>query len=136
MGKLNWPVNRKQHAYMKRRQMQNLKQATKNESERWMRGKLMVTGLKWTSQAQWGYRVFDFWNHKKGIAVEVDGQGHDIAWDKFRDEYNYQRSGILVLHVRNGNEEDAKDALQVIAKAETWNERRESVGRPPIKTGA
>lgn len=135
MGKLKWPVNREQHAYMKRRQMMNLERATKNQNERWMHDKLMTTSLKWTPQAQWGYRLYDFWNHKKGIAIEVDGAGHDISWDKFRDEYNYQRSGILVLHVRNGKEEDAEKALEAIAKAKTWNERRESLGLPTIKTG-
>jgi len=95
-----------------------------NPNELWMKAKLDTTGLQWTRQAQWGWRLFDFWCHELGIAVEVDGPEHDQAKDAKRDAYNLKRSGILVLRVRNQNEGDAAKALADIQAACTWQERR------------
>lgn len=93
---------------------------------------LKTTGYKWKRQRQWGYRLFDFWNTKIGIAVEVDGLTHDKNYDAIRDEYNYKTSGILVLRVRNFNEDDASKVLAQIADSCTWNERRAQLGLKPI----
>jgi very-short-patch-repair endonuclease len=89
---------------------------------------LAKTGKKWTRQAMWGYRIFDFWCAELGLVVEVDGATHKIEYDNYRDEYNYRRSGIVVLRVPNFCEESAKLALDVIASAETWKERRLKLG--------
>lgn len=122
---MRWPTNKEQHAYMKIQQEQNLVACKTVAAERWMADLLKTTGYKWKRQRQWGYRLFDFFNSKLGIAVEVDGPTHDKEYDSVRDRYNYQTSGILVLRVRNFNEDDAARALSEIATAATWNERRE-----------
>jgi len=125
MNPLRTPKNADEHAYMRGRKAQNLARAIHNQNENWFWIKLSATGRKWTRQAQWGYRIFDFWCHDLGVAVEVDGPEHRKSWGAHRDEYNLRRSGILVLRVRNGNEEDAAAALQAISTAETWTARKE-----------
>lgn len=128
MKKLRWPVNAEQHAYMKVRQDQNLSRCQSNPNENWMWKKLSETSYKWTRQAQWGYRLFDFWCHELGIAVEVDGLNHDKNYDSARDAYNFSRSAIIVLRVRNGNEQDAREALLYIELSDRWMKRRELMG--------
>lgn len=92
-----------------------------------MESKLSLTGRKWTRQAMWGYRLFDFWCHELGIAVEVDGPEHNQEYDVARDRYNYFRSGILVLRVRNFNEADADKAIKAIESSEAWKTRKEKL---------
>ena len=111
---MRWPTNKEQHAYMKLRQKEQLLKARWNPAEVWMYKKLLSTGLSWRRQAQWGYRLFDFWCAKLKIAIEVDGTSHNADYDAFRDSYNLKRSKILVLRVRNYNEEDAEKALKII----------------------
>lgn len=130
---MKWPTNADQHAYMKMRQDQNLLECQSNPNEAWMLRKLETTGWKWKRQAQWGYRLFDFWNAYLGIAVEVDGLTHDKVYDGVRDDYNWERSGILVLRVRNRDEADAEKALETIQGACDWNERRASLGLKPVR---
>lgn len=130
---MKWPTDADQHAYMKMRQNQNKQICTTNRNENWMFEILKRTGLKWSRQAQWGYRLFDFWNAAKGIAVEVDGPEHDPEYDCIRDAFNYKKSGIVVLRVRNGNDEDAAKTVVAIHSSGTWNERRVSLGLKPIK---
>ncbi len=50
-------------------------------AEVWAHPFLKQTRLKWTRQSVWGYRIFDFWCHEKGIAVEIDGLTHDKDYD-------------------------------------------------------
>ena len=130
---MKWPTNKEKHAYMKMRQQQNIDESRDNPNEKWMLSHLATTGYKWRRQAQWGYRLFDFWCAKLGIAVEVDGKTHDPEYDAVRDRYNYSCSGILVLRVRNRNESDAQKALETIRTAESWNYRRSKLGLKPIK---
>ena len=118
---------------MRERQTQNMAHALRNISENWMLEKLEKTGHKWTRQAQWGYRIFDFWSHALGIAVEVDGLTHNKSYDAQRDEYNYQTSGIVILRVNNLDERDASAALEYIGSSCTWNERREQLGLKSIR---
>lgn len=122
---MRWPKNKEEHAYMKMMQAKNKKSSRRSKAESWMKDKLASTGKKWSRQAQWGYRLFDFWNHELGIAVEVDGPEHDKEYDAFRDRHNLKRSGILVLRVRNFNEKDAEVAITTINEASSWKERRE-----------
>lgn len=129
---MKWPTNKNNHAYMRERQRQNRITCLNSKAESWMLDKLKGTGLKWTRQATWGYRLFDFWNHLIGVAIEVDGPEHMSFYDKVRDEYNYRTSGIAVLRVRNFNNQDALCALEKISKSESWNERRAALGLNPI----
>jgi len=128
MKRLRFPTNADQAAYMRGRQEQNRRRTTSNACENWMAAKLKATGKRFSRQTSWGYRVFDFWCAELGVAVEVDGPEHDAAYDQYRDDYNYRRSGILVLRVRNWNEGDAAEALARIAGSMTWKERRDALG--------
>jgi very-short-patch-repair endonuclease len=128
MKQLRWPVNAEQAAYMRMRQEQNQARSNQNQNENWFAAKLESTRKAWTRGAVWGYRVFDFWCHELGVAVEVDGPEHRPDYDGYRDDYNFGRSGIIVLRVRNRNEDDAARALQAIHAATTWAVRREQLG--------
>jgi very-short-patch-repair endonuclease len=136
MKPLRWPTDAEKAAYMRSRQSQNIHRALTNANENWLAGKLESSGYKWTRQAIWGYRVFDFWCHELGVAVESDGPEHKESYDAWRDDYNLRRSGVLVLRVRNRNEEDAEVAIAIIAAAETWGQRREGLRlNAPTKKG-
>ena len=130
---MKYPVTATEHAYLKGRQRENLERALRNPNENWFFEHLKRrTSHKWTRQALWGYRIFDFWCHALGIAVEVDGATHNAKYDEIRDSYNLNRSGILVLRVRNLNEEDADRVIDEINAAETWGERRKFIGLNPL----
>ena len=128
MKPLRWPTKADDHEYMRGRQDQNTERALQNRNENWLARKLADTGHKWTRQAIWGYRIFDFWCHELGVAVESDGPEHRADYDAYRDEYNLRRSGIVVVRIRNMNESDLKIALQEIATAGSWTERRKRLG--------
>lgn len=128
-----WPVKQQHHAHMRKRQLQNQVSCRQSNAEAWMWAKLKTTGLKWRRQAQSGFRLFDFWNHRLGLAIEVDGPEHDSAQDAVHDATVYQQRGIVVLRVRNFHEGDARDALQAIIFADSWNERRRLLKLAPIQ---
>jgi hypothetical protein len=60
--------------------------------------------------------------------VEIDGPTHDPEYDAYRDEYNFRRSGIVVLRVRNRNEHDMSRAIVTIASLGLWSKRRKELG--------
>lgn len=119
---MRWVVNKDQSDYMRKRQKQNQAQST--EAEIWAEKALEKTGRKWTKQALWGCRVFDFWCGELGIAIEIDGPSHDANHDLARDKYNFYRSGIIVLRVPNFDDDQLKKALFVIQNADTWRMRK------------
>jgi len=116
-----------QYAYMRARQRQNRVRVIAAEEWAWPR--IKAAGGKWERQAIWGCRLFDFFSIGRGIAVEIDGPEHIPAYDLARDQYNYFRSGIVVLRVKNFNETDLAVALAEIRKGETRKERRKRVRR-------
>jgi very-short-patch-repair endonuclease len=128
MRKLNWPTKAEQHGYMRFRQSQNVSKSLFNSNENWMHDILASTGLKWNRQIIWGKRLFDFWNGFLGVAIEVDGEEHNLEYDAYRDEYNFRRSGIVVLRVRNRNEQDAITAVSWIGKAGSLAQRKTEIG--------
>jgi very-short-patch-repair endonuclease len=134
MKPLKWITTSKQHAYMASRQDQNKNKSFNNFNENWMADKLKQTCHKWTRQTVWGYRIFDFWSSFIGVAVEIDGPEHKKDYDSYRDEYNFRRSGIVVLRVRNHNEKDADNAINTIYKIGEWKARRKNMGLEDKKT--
>ncbi len=131
---MKWPTDKSQHSYMKKRQIQNESICIFNENENWMFNKLKDTKYKWSRQSQWGYRLFDFWNHYLGIAIEVDGLEHKKGYDKIRDDYNFIKSGILVLRINNKDEKRAKEIIDFINNTkEDWNQRRQKLNLKLIK---
>ena len=111
-------------SHMQRMHVLNSAAAKNNSNELWAADSLNSTGLKWKRQAIWGYRIFDFWNGNLGCAVEIDGPEHDPAYDAYRDEYNFRRSGVVVLRVRNGNKDDLERAIALIAKLPSLANRK------------
>ena len=125
---MRWPVNKEQSDYMRIRQLQNKARIGSIAAEEWAWKSLRTSGLKWSRQVRWGCRIFDFWCSAKGIAIEIDGPSHDLIADSARDEYNFLRSGILVLRVPNGNEPALSEAIATSIASPSWKERRESLG--------
>ena len=119
---MRWVVRSDQAKYMRERQKQNKSKTV--QAEVWAKQKLKTTGHKWNRQTIWGCRLFDFWCHKLGIAVEIDGMTHNKVYDAIRDEYNFYRSGIIVLRVPNYDELAMQKALETIAKADSWEVRK------------
>jgi len=129
-----WPTTKEEALHMKQRQKENLISSKINKSENWFYQKLLTTNYKWSRQSILGVRLYDFWCHHLGIAVEIDGLEHDKNRDYGRDKTDYEVSGIIVLRVRNFNEEDANKAIKEINdKNENWNDRRIKLGLKPIK---
>lgn len=128
MKSLRWPTSKEQSAYMRMRKDQNLINCQDSKAEAWMKKKLNGTGIKWSRQATWGYRIFDFWSHFLGCVVEADGIEHDPDYDNYRDEYVFRRSGIVAIRVDNFNEEKASKAIEIIGKLGCHQERKKVLG--------
>jgi very-short-patch-repair endonuclease len=115
-------------AWMKVRQAENRSRGM-TPAERWMHTKLVAhTDQKWTFQAIWGWRLFDFWCKELGVAVEVDGREHDAEYDRQRDARNSERSAIIVYRVPNFDERVADDVIAAIRSCEPWLVRRNARG--------
>lgn len=129
MKALRFPTTKEESDYMRMRRDQNLKRAAwlKAENE-FMQKFLIPTGIKFSRQAQWGYRLFDFWVHDKGVAIEIDGPEHNRGYDAHRDLYNFLRSGIIVLRVRNFHVEDSVAAAKNLVAECSWHDRRACLG--------
>lgn len=128
------PYTHEHAQHMKMRQTQNVVRSVSSKAEDWALSYLEKTEYKWTRQAIWGWRVFDFWNHQLGIAVEIDGPEHDSDYDSKRDAKNWKTSRIVVLRVKNFDEHDMQLALEAISNSDSWNERRELAGLSLITT--
>jgi len=113
---------------MRMRLAQNKERSSKNANELWALEILKTTPYKWTPQAQWGYRIFDFWCAKLGVAIELDGKEHDADYDAYRDEYNYRRSGVVVLRVPNGDRERLDKIVAALPAMGDWKERKARMG--------
>lgn len=122
--KLKYQTCKEDHIYMNMRKIENIERSKLSKAESWMEEKLKKSWLKFTRQAVWWYRIFDFWNSKLWIAIEVDWPEHNKNWDITRDEYNYKRSGIIVLRVKNFDDQTADKIINSLPK-ESWMERRE-----------
>lgn len=129
-----WTVTKEHSDHMAMRQTQN--RARNVPAENWFAAKLPATNLRWTRQARWGFRLFDFWCHEIGIAIEIDGAGHNAVIDAERDAIENERSCIIVLRVRNFNEDDAREAIERVGTSLLWNDRRYLSGKKPIRQRA
>ena len=128
MKPLKWPTRKEEHAYMFMRLEQNRASSQRNRNENQVASRLSKTARKWKRQAMWGYRIYDFWCHAIGIAIEVDGPEHDANYDAYRDEYNFRRSGIVVLRLDNGDMVRLEEILSLTDRLGTWKDRRILLG--------
>jgi very-short-patch-repair endonuclease len=133
MKPLRFPTKKEEHAYMRERKLQNRARIPWLKAERWFLEQHLSRLprdpiFKYTRQAEWGYRIFDFWFHELGVVVEVDGPEHNAGYDAYRDTYNFLRSGIVVLRVRNYHEGDAAQAVVELQRECRWEDRRRALG--------
>jgi very-short-patch-repair endonuclease len=133
MKPLRFTTKKEEHEYMRERKAQNRARIPWLKAERWFLegylGKLpSETRFKFSRQATWGYRLFDFWFHDRGVVVEIDGPEHNAGYDAYRDRYNFLRSGIIVLRVRNFHENDALTAVDNLQRECSWESRRRAMG--------
>lgn len=112
------------HSHMKMRQRQNRDKGMTNAELWFYENYLIKTPYKWTFQAQWQFRLFDFWNSKLGVAFEIDGPEHNTAYDKKRDQLESFRSSIITLRVKNYDEDSAKKKVESLILIPTWKQRR------------
>lgn len=117
------PVTAEAAAHMRMRRQQN-KARPVPLAEQWMAEKLAQAGFKFNHQCLWMTRIFDFWNHELGCAVEVDGPEHDREKDARFDAYMFFRSEIVVIRVPNFDEAAASAALVRISELDKWEARR------------
>ena len=122
---MRWPTTKAESEHLRECQRKNLARFTK--AEQWASEKLGATGLKWTRQALWGYRIFDFWCAAKGIAIEIDGPEHRKAYDEARDRYNFDRSGIVVIRVKNFDDQMMATAIWRVNQESDWKARRKEL---------
>lgn len=128
MKQLNWTTTSDQHEYMRMRKNQNISKSKSSKAENWFYTQYAnLCGIKFSRQAQWGYRLFDFWFSEKGVAIEIDGPEHDQKYDAYRDAYNFLRSGVIVLRVRNFNDSDAITAIHHLTNECSWEDRRKAL---------
>lgn len=132
MKALRFPTKKEEHAYMRERKLQNRARIPWLKAERWFLenylSPLPQPAFKFTRQAEWGYRIFDFWFHALGVVVEVDGPEHNAGYDAYRDKYNFLRSGIVVLRVGNFNADHAASAVANLQRECRWTDRRRVLG--------
>lgn len=123
-------VNKEQSDRMK--EMQAQQRAKRNKSEDWADEIIKTYGLKYTRQAIWQARLFDFWFGGKGIALEIDGQSHTLFKQKLKDSITdnhfYMISGIIVLRVKEYDERALRQAMAKVCLSEGWKERRIAMG--------
>lgn len=121
-----WTKNKKERKKMRKYQDHNLK--NKGEGENWYRNKLKEEGYKFNSQSVWGKRIFDLWNPKLGVVVEVDGYAHNSYIDSLKDKAVFLKSGIVVYRVRPYSEHDLAALLRSLKLEPQWNKRRLAMG--------
>lgn len=130
-----YTITSEHHEHMAKRQKERRVNGM-TMSEKWFIDKIApLTGHKWTHEARWGFRLFDFWNSNLGLAVEIDGPEHDASLDSFRDKKEWERSRILIFRIRNENKEDAARFLEFIKSCQSWNERRLKDSFKPVRGG-
>jgi len=125
---MRWPVNHEQSEYMRKLQREARMPGRSHEAENWADGILRASRLKWTRKAIWGCRLFDFWNVRKGVAIELDGPKPDAGDEE--DRHARERSGIAVFRVKSFDESQLRLVMSQAESLEDWGIRRERLGIP------
>lgn len=125
---MRWVVNREQADYMKKLQNEARVLSMSNQGENWADGILRTSCLHWTRKTIWGCRLFDFWNARKGVAIELDGPKPDAGDEE--DRHARERSGIAVFRVKSFDESQLRLVMSKAESLEDWGIRRERLGIP------
>ena len=124
MRKLRFPTTKKEHEMLNARKEDLLSRSSFSKAENHALEIIKSYGLNPSRQAIWGYRLYDFWFHDKGIAIEIDGIEHDKVYDEYRDKYNYLRSGILVYRSTNFDSDRIHGVCKSIINDSSWIDRK------------
>jgi len=125
---MRWVVNHGQMEYMRKRQDEARVLSMSSECDNWADGVLRTGCLKWTRKAIWGCRLFDFWNARKGVAIELDGPKSDAGQEE--DRHARERSGIAVYRVTSFDEAQLRSVMSEAEGSDDWAVRRERLGIP------
>jgi len=99
---LGWGLSHEQLAELHRRAAEMRRNPTEPEKRLWRHlSSSQLGGHKFRRQAVIGWFIADFLCPQKALIVEVDGDTHDDAKDRLRDDVLGQR-GFRVLRVTNG----------------------------------
>lgn len=131
----NWPITEEQRQRVAKFQRMNKANCKKNVCENIVHAKLKEAGYQFKRQRRWGFRIFDFWCHRLGLAIEVDGKNHNPIFDKKRDDQDFKRSAILVYRIKNEHVYNAlaiEELLRKIKHTSAWNSRRQLLKKTPI----
>lgn len=115
------------------RMRENQKKAKPNPVPAEIHAKKIIEeyGIKFSTQAIWQSRIFDFWFSGKGIAIEIDGPSHKESGQAFKDmvtdKHFYAISGIIVIRVANFDDNSLRKAMETICNSCTWKDRRETL---------
>jgi hypothetical protein len=72
--------------------------------------------------------LFDFWNARKGVAIELDGPKPDAGGEE--DRHARERSGIVVYRVKSFDESRLQLVMTEAECLEDWGTRRDRLGIP------
>ena len=115
---------------LKKLKKDNLRKRSPAENEA---NKIIKTyGFKYTRQAIWHTRLFDFWFGIKGVAIEIDGGTHNNPGqklkDKISDKHFYNISGIIVIRVKDYDLDGIRKIMDRLQFADSWQDRRKKMG--------
>ncbi|MFC3579091.1 endonuclease domain-containing protein [Sphingomonas hylomeconis] len=108
------------------------------EVQLWQRLRGGKVGLKFRRQHPIGPYIVDFYCREPGLAVEVDGEGHNRGGRPQRDERRdafLTENGLRVLHVAAArilkDPDDAAEAIAAYAACPLHHLPEEANGPPP-----
>lgn len=129
------PSTKEEELKMKRYKEDNINMSYNNKSENRMQGILTKnykeTWYKFTRQANWWFRIFDFWCDYLWVVIEVDGWYHQTEYQKNKDnrydKYHYEVNWIKVYRIKPYDDCWAVEMIKIINKEQTWKQRRMSL---------
>jgi very-short-patch-repair endonuclease len=116
---LGWGLSAERIQWLQDRAREMRRNPTEPEKRLWRNlSNSQVDGLKFRRQEVIGPFIADFMCPARALIVEVDGDTHDEAKDRLRDE-ELSQFGFLVLRVANadvmGNAEGVVEAIRLAA---------------------
>ena len=136
------PTDKERSGKMRKRKKENIIKSRYSKSENWFQKNYVKpffeeTWIKINRQSVWWTRIYDFWCCKKWIAIEIDWWYHETEKKKKKDikydRYNLEVSWIIVIRVKNFDEEWAKEAIERLKNSLPRKERRINLWITKIK---
>ena len=133
---LGWGLSHEQIKWLHDRAREMRRNPTEPEKRLWRNlSNGQVDGLKFRRQEVIGPYIADFMRPSRALIVEVDGDTHDEAKDRLRDDVLAQ-FGFLVLRVTNADVmHNAEGVVDAILHAATGRSSRHSPHPNPSPKG-